>query len=308
VQRLVADALLRAHAGVGRGEHVGDGDEERALLLGRRRAVGGDRAEHLLARADRDAPAALDSDRRLPAHGGDRAGAGVRRVLAATPGGEHDRVSPGRRRLHDQHALGAERHPDALGRLAGEVRRRDAAQRALAERGDRGLLLGLAAQPPLGLEPLRDVAPDGEQHRARLVVDDAPAHLADELGAVAAQAVGARGEAQRVLELEVQRGVALVALAHALGPQHRDRLAEQLGLRVAEQLLGERVDEHDRAVAARPDDRIGEPLEQPPHRCLALFCHSALRQGRRGQPTGAAAASPVPAPPARATACPAGAA
>ena len=36
VQRLVADALLRAQARVGRGEHVGDRDEERALLLRRR--------------------------------------------------------------------------------------------------------------------------------------------------------------------------------------------------------------------------------------------------------------------------------
>ncbi len=51
------------------------------------------------------------------------------------------------RRLDDQHALRAERHPDPLGRLAREVARRDAAQRALAERGDRGLLVGLPAQP-----------------------------------------------------------------------------------------------------------------------------------------------------------------
>ena len=36
VQRLVADPLLGAHARVGGGEHVGDRDEERALLLGRR--------------------------------------------------------------------------------------------------------------------------------------------------------------------------------------------------------------------------------------------------------------------------------
>ena len=91
VQRLVAHALLGAHAGVGRGEHVGDGDEERALLLGRRGAVGRDRAEDLLAGADRDAPAAVDRDRRLPAHGGDRAGARVRRVLAGAPRGERDR-------------------------------------------------------------------------------------------------------------------------------------------------------------------------------------------------------------------------
>ena len=231
VQRLVADPLLRAHARVGGGEHVGDRDQERALLLRRRGAVGGDRAEDLLAGPDGDAPAAVDRDRRLPAHRRQRAGLRVRRVLPRAPGGErHRRRAAARRRLDDQHAVGAERHADALGRLAREVAGRDAAQRALAERRHRRLLLGLPAQPPLGLQALGDVAPDGEQHPLVAVLHDPPAHLADELRAVAAQPVGARGEAQRVLELEVQRGVALVAVAHALGPQHRDRAAEELGL------------------------------------------------------------------------------
>jgi hypothetical protein len=303
VQRLVPYPLLGAQARVGGGEHVGDRDQERPLLLGRRRAVGGDRAEHLVAGPDRDAPAALDDDRRLPSHRRHRAGLGVVRLFAGAPRGERHRL-PARARggLDDQHVLGAQRHPDALGGLARQVRGRDAAQRALPERRDRRLLVRLPAQPPLGLQPLRDVAADGEQHRPLLVVDDAPAHLADELGPVAAQAVRPRGEAQRVLELEVELRVALVALAHPLGPQHGDRAADQLGLGVAEQLLREHVDEHDRAVAPRADDRVWEPLEQPPHRCLTSLAHIDHSAGAEDQTTGAAISSPVPAPPGPATA------
>ena len=67
----------------------------------------------------------------------------------------------------------AEQHlPAAVDRLAREVGRRDAPQRPLAERRDRGLLVRLPAQPALGLQALGDVAPDGEQHGAFVVVDD----------------------------------------------------------------------------------------------------------------------------------------
>ena len=86
--------------------------------------------------------------------------------------------------------------------------------------------------------PMRGhVAPDRQQQRAGLGLDDPPAHLADELAAVAAQAVGADREAQRMVGREVQLHVARVALAQPLGPQHLHGLAEQLVVFVAEQRL-----------------------------------------------------------------------
>ena len=48
-----------------------------------------------------------------------------------------------------------------------------------------------------------------------------------------------------------------VAVAHPLGPQRLDRLSEQLVARVTEQLLGERVHEHDLPVARGGDDGVG---------------------------------------------------
>ena len=113
------------------------------------------------------------------------------------------------------------------------------------------------------------VAPDRQQQRARLGLDDAPAHLADELGPVAAQAVGAGREAQRVVGREVELHVARVAVAQALRPQHLDRLAEQLVVVVAEQRLGVGVDEHDPPVAAGGDRRVRQALEHRAQRGLA---------------------------------------
>jgi hypothetical protein len=150
--------------------------------------------------------------------------------------------------LEHGHVLDAERRPDPVDRLPAQVDRTDAGEGALAQRDDHGLLLGLAAQALLGLEPLGDVAPDREQHRALLGGHDAPAHLAHELAAVAAQPVRAIGEAERVLEREVQVHVAPVARPHAVGPEHLDRLADQLVAAVAELGLRQPVDEDDPAV------------------------------------------------------------
>jgi hypothetical protein len=267
--RVSGSWLLGPQSRVGHREHVGDRHEEAPLILGGRvaeaRGVGAERAEHLVARADGDARAVLHHDRRPAAHRRRRGGRRAGRLFRGAPGGEHDRLARAVGvRLGDHDALGAERHADPLGRLAREVARRDAAQRALAERGHRRLLVGVPAKPPLGLEAIGDVAPDGQEHRAIVVVDDPPAHLADELRPVAAEPVGARREPQRVLELEVQLGVAVVALAHPFRPERGQRAAEQLLLRVAEQLLRERVDVHDRAVPPGADDRVGKTLEQRP--------------------------------------------
>ena len=160
VQRLVAHLLLDVQARERDREHVGDRLQERALLRAERvllRGSGHERAVHAVAGVDRHA---------------DLAG----RRLERAPRGDLARA------FEHGDALDAQRRADPLGCLLAEVVRRDPAQRPLAQRGDRGLLLGLAAQPRLGLEPLGDVAADREQQRALVARDDAPAHLADELG------------------------------------------------------------------------------------------------------------------------------
>ena len=113
------------------------------------------------------------------------------------------------------------------------------------------------------------VAPDRQQQRTGLGLDDPPAHLAHELRAVAAQAVGADREPQRMVGREVELHVARVALAQALGPEHLHRLAQQLVVFVAEQRLGVRVGEHDPAVAACADGRVRKPFEDGAQRGLA---------------------------------------
>ena len=175
--------------------------------------------------------------------------------------------APGRdllRPVEDRHAVHPQRRPDALRGLLAQLLRADAAQRTLAERRHRRLLLRLAPQARVGVQALGDVAPDREQQRSLVGLDDAPAHLADEVGAVLATPVRPGREAQRVLELPVELEVAAVAGAHVRRPQHLDRPADQLVAGVAELRLRERVDEGDQAVAAGADGRVGQALEHRP--------------------------------------------
>ena len=60
---------------------------------------------------------------------------------------------------------------------------------------------------------------------------------------------------------EVEVHIADVLIAHALRPQRLHGLSEKLVPGVAEQLLGERVDEHDPAVTRRCHDRVRQTLE-----------------------------------------------
>ena len=61
--------------------------------------------------------------------------------------------------------------------------------------------------------------------------------------------------------LEIQLDVARVTLPQALRPQDLDRPAEQLCAGVAEQLLRERVDEHDATVTRGGDDGVRKTLQ-----------------------------------------------
>ena len=168
----------------------------------------------------------------------------------------------GREHVPARHAhldpLERQRLAQALGRLAGQLLELGARERPLAQRRHR-------PQPHLGGAPLGDVAPDREQHGPGGGLDDPPAHLADELRAVAAQAVDLGREAQRVLEREVELHVAVVAVAHALGPQRAHGPADEVVALVAEQLGGEPVDEDDAAVAAGGDGGVRQPLEHREH-------------------------------------------
>ena len=129
------------------------------------------------------------------------------------PGGQRDRLADHERARQRERLA---QLLDRLGRQVGDVRAR---QRALAQRRDGRDLRRLALHARERLAVGGHVAPDRQQQRAGLGLDDAPAHLADELGAVAAQAVRAGREAQRVVGREVELHVARVALAQALGPQ-----------------------------------------------------------------------------------------
>ncbi len=255
----MARALVAPQPLERRGEHVDDRAQElRVLLDGAlgRRGPGGERAEQLLA-------ADLEHERLGPGDG-------------HAPGGDLLAAAM------DLHAIGAHRLAGRRRGHAEQLARVGARQRQLAQRGHGGLLRGLAAQLALGGQPLGDVAPDGQQQRPFVGADDAPAHLADELRAVGAQPVRALGEAQRVLGGEVELHVAPVAVAHALGPQHLHRAPDELVLPVAEQLLGELVDEHDPPVARARHRGVRQALEHGAQRALAAaqpLAHGAPRAG-----------------------------
>ena len=241
VQRVVAHPLLAAQAPERGREHVRDAAEEVLLFLAEV-ALDADLAEDLIAHGD------LEAD-------------GLRAVGA-----------PGRERLavvQDGDVIEREglAHPfDRLQREIGDVR---PGQGAGAERRHCRLLTRLALQPRHRLAVGGHVAPDGQQQRPGLGLDDPPAHLADELGPVTAQAVRADGEAQRVLGLEVELHVARVAPPDALRPQDLDRQTDQLIVFVSEQCLGQRVGEDDPPVTAGSDRRVGQSLEHRAQRGLA---------------------------------------
>ena len=151
-------------------------------------------------------------------------------------------------------ALDGQRPADQRDRVGRELGGIGARKRSLAHRSQRPhALLGGAAP--------RDVAADRQQERALTGLHDAPAHLACELGAVAPQPPDLGREPQRVLGREVQAHVVRVAGSQPLGPEHLDRLLEELLAAVSEQLLRERVHEDDALVARDRDDGVGKPLE-----------------------------------------------
>ena len=170
----------------------------------------------------------------------------------------------------DLHEVERERLAHPLDRLDGQVADVGARQRPLAQPGHRGRLGRLALQPRHRLAVHGHVAPDREQQRARLGLHDPPAHLAHELGAVAAQAVGADREPQRMLGREVELHVARVAVADRLRPQRLDRLAEQLPVFVSEQCLGVRVDEDDASVTPGGDRRVRQSFQHRPQRAFLV--------------------------------------
>ena len=71
-----------------------------------------------------------------------------------------------------------------------------------------------------------------------------------------------------MLELEVLGGVALVALPHPLWPEHGDRPAEELRLRVAEHLrrrpVGERDGQDVPGIDAAHADEVGDAMGDDP--------------------------------------------
>ncbi len=151
-------------------------------------------------------------------------------------------------------ALDRKQRPQQRDGLAGQIRRIGAGQRALADGRHR-------PQPGLGGAAVGHVAADREENRAAGRLEDPPAHLADELRAVSPQAPCRGREAQWVLGGEVQLHVADVALAHPGGPERLHGLSEQFVPRIAEQLLGQRVHEHDASAALGRHHGIGQALE-----------------------------------------------
>ena len=177
-------------------EHVGDRLQERALLLAERVLARGrrhERAVDLVAGVDRHADA-----------GWPRASSAPQAAISRGPSSTATRSTPSVAR-------------DALrGLLAQLARARRRAARARRARRPPPAARTAGAAAPRSPGARRCRARSRAAAGPSSVCDDPPAHLADELAAVLAPPVGALGEAQRVLELEVQLEVAPVALAHAL--------------------------------------------------------------------------------------------
>ena len=105
-------------------------------------------------------------------------------------------------------------------------------------------------------------------------LDRAQRDLDRELGSV----LPPPGELQcgdRRLTAGVVGAQVLRGLGEALDQQQLDRLADQLVARVAEQRLGLRVDEHDRAGRVDDDCSVGRGLEQVAEAVFALACDFA---------------------------------
>ena len=159
--------------------------------------------------------------------------------------------------------------------------------------GQRSLTLGLGA--------IADVAHGRCGDDAGLGLDARDVDLRRELGGVLAHAN----------QLDTRRGryageVRAVAVARVgrrpaepIRDDQLDRLADELGAVVAEQLLGALVGEHDPAVGATADDRVGRELQELREHALGA---NRLVQRRIGDRGGALGTIERPAPAPRSTA------
>ena len=182
-----------------------------------------------------------------------------------------ERIGVGRGEAAKHTTVGLEHvHQHIVGEV-GDGDARDTAQRRLVvERGGEhaaGLgekrraaprLLGVSPRDlraaPLGMlvvvEPtaIRDVAHDGRHQFPHVGVDRAHADLGGKAAAVTTDAVD--------VALDVACG------AHVVGQQHRRGPPEEFATRIAEQRLGARVHQPDRAVGVDEKHRVGRGVEQ----------------------------------------------
>ena len=115
-----------------------------------------------------------------------------------------------------------------------------------------------------GLLAVGDVADGAGDQPPVIGLDRAQANLDREFAAVFAQAIELQAHAHRT---HLGVGEVLAALLRMLAAkarrhQHLDRVAEQLGAGVTEELFGLRVDQHHAAVVADQDHRVGRGFEQ----------------------------------------------
>jgi hypothetical protein len=176
-----------------------------------------------------------------------------------------------------------ERRPDQLPPRAAEeplglgVDLHEAPVRCDDEHGV-GCRLQQAAESPLRLAPLGQVAGDGHHDPACADVDGGERDVDRELGAIFAQPDESEASSHPALSRCVDEARAMVAVrgAEALGNQDLHRLSVELVAVVAERGLGLRVRTDDPSVGVDGDDRVGSELEEAVEHRVALAARSRL--------------------------------
>jgi hypothetical protein len=156
----------------------------------------------------------------------------------------------------------------------------------------------------LGLLAIGDVADRARHQRPLIGLEGRQADLDRELAAVATTPAQLEPRAHRARPGRRREGVAVsaVPLAEPVGQQDLDPLPEQLGARVPEHGLGERVDQDDGAGAVDDHDGVGCRLEEPAKLCLGALLldegaiHLAEIAGDHREPCEATAGAAAHAP------------
>jgi hypothetical protein len=128
---------------------------------------------------------------------------------------------------------------------------------------------------------LRDVA-DGARHQhAVLRLQRAEADLDGELGPVPSQPIQLKLRTHRPWPrgLKVATSMSWMPASKALGDKHLDELPNQIRARMAEELLGLRVDQNDLPLGVHDHHGVGSRFEEAPELGLSLLALRDVADG-----------------------------